>query len=238
MSKLNALSAIVHPREIHIESRLQHPKDDRNRVWLAVCDIKFPPYPVQYVKGAVGAEREQVVGVYYCWDGGLAEEEELREDAGGFEDYGEGPHDLHPPPIPRLLKNHHHQRRSHSTTHQTRSPQLPRLLALPRPRIHSQHQEQNVHAAQDVEYLEDGVPGRVELEDVEVAGHEDAAVEGLRDEGDAFGALVAVDGEDEDAFREGVRDVAEDAEDVHRHHDCDLVGCDAWSRRKSNGLEL
>ena len=25
---------------------------------------------------------------------------------------------------------------------------------------------------------------------------------------------------------------------VHRHHDCDLVGCDAWSRRKSNGLEL
>ena len=88
------------------------------------------------------------------------------------------------------------------------------FLALPRPRIHSQHQEQNVHAAQDVEYLEDGVPGRVELEDVEVAGHEDAAVEGLRDEGDAFGALVAVDGEDEDAFREGVRDVAEDAEDL------------------------
>ena len=86
-----------------------------------------------------------------------------------------------------------------------------------------------------------------------------------------------MDGEDEDAFRERVGDVAEDAEDleeggksvrycsdmfncievyqkpsssagvgrcngigtyVHRHHGCDLVGGDAWSRRKSNAFEL
>lgn len=200
MAELDALSAVIHPCEVHVESSLQHPENDGHRVWLAISDVQLPPYPVEDVEGAVGAEREQVVGVDYGWDGGLAEEEQLRKNAGGFEDYGEGPHDLHPPPIPRLLKDHHHHRRTNRAPHQTRSAQLPRLLALPRARVHPQHQEQDVHAAQDVEDLQDRVPRCVELEDVEVASHEDGAVKGLRDEGDALGALVAVDGEDEDAF--------------------------------------
>lgn len=50
--------------------------------------------PVEDVEGAVGAQAEEVVGVYDGGDGGLAEKEELREDGDGFEDFGEGPEDL------------------------------------------------------------------------------------------------------------------------------------------------
>jgi hypothetical protein len=52
------------------------------------------------------------------------------------------------------------------------------------------------------------------VEDVEVARAEDGGVEDLGYEGDALGAPVAVDGEDEDAFRRQVGEVGEDAEDL------------------------
>lgn len=53
------------------------------------------PYdPVQDVEAAVRAEREEVVGIDDGRDGGLAEEEELRDDADGLEDDGERPDDL------------------------------------------------------------------------------------------------------------------------------------------------
>lgn len=53
-----------------------------------------------------------------------------------------------------------------------------------------------------------------EVEKIKVSGYEDGAVEALGDEGHAFGAGVAVDGVDEDAFREEVGYVAQDAEDL------------------------
>lgn len=52
------------------------------------------------------------------------------------------------------------------------------------------------------------------LVEVEVAGAEDGGVEDLGDEGDALGAAVAVDGEDEDAFGEEVGQVAHDTEEL------------------------
>ena len=50
--------------------------------------------PVEDVEGAVGAQADEVVGVDDRGDGGLAEEEELWENADGFEDLGEDPEDL------------------------------------------------------------------------------------------------------------------------------------------------
>ena len=50
--------------------------------------------PVQHVHGAVCAEGDEVEGVDYGRYGGLAEEEELGDDAEGFEDFGEDPEDL------------------------------------------------------------------------------------------------------------------------------------------------
>lgn len=99
-------------------------------------------------------------------------------------------------PIDLGLQHKHHKRRHDPTAHQTQRTQLPCLFPLPRPRIDAQHQEQNVQRAEYVEDLEDGVPCCVAHEDVEVAGDEYEAVEALRDEGDAFGGLVAVYGYD------------------------------------------
>jgi hypothetical protein len=50
--------------------------------------------PVEDVEASVGAEGEEVKGVYDRGDGGLAEEEELWEDTDGFKDYREGPWEL------------------------------------------------------------------------------------------------------------------------------------------------
>lgn len=73
---------------------MHNAEDDGYRVGLAVIDVELPPDPVEDVEAAVGAEAEEVEGVDYGRDGGLAEEEELGEDADGFEDYREGPADL------------------------------------------------------------------------------------------------------------------------------------------------
>lgn len=54
-------------------------------------------------------------------------------------------------------------------------------------------------------------------EEVRVAGYEDESVEELGKEGDAFGAPVTVDGEDEDAFCCYVRQVGRYSEDVPSH---------------------
>lgn len=52
-------------------------------------------------------------------------------------------------------------------------------------------------------------------EEIQISCAEYHDIEELGEETDAFGALVAVDGPDEDAFAGRVGDVAEDAEDVH-----------------------
>jgi hypothetical protein len=50
--------------------------------------------PVQHVHCAVCAEGDEVERVDYGRDGGLAEEQELRDYADGFEDFGEDPESL------------------------------------------------------------------------------------------------------------------------------------------------
>jgi len=123
----------------------------------------------------------------------LPQEKELREDADGFEDYGEYPEDFNNTPFILLPENQHHKRSQHRRSHQTRASKLPSLLPLPRPRIYPHHQEDNIQTTQNIKYLEHEVPPGIDLEEVQVAGYEDQTVEGLRYEGDAFGARVAVD---------------------------------------------
>jgi len=145
----------------------------------------------------------------------LAEEEELGEDADRFEDYAEDPEDLHKTPLIFLLKSQHHERRQNSTSHETRPSKLPRLLPLPRPRVDPYHQKYDVQRACNVEDLDDEVPHAIYLEEIQVSGDEDETVEGLRDEGYPLGGAVRMDRVYEDAFREDMRDVAENTKDVH-----------------------
>jgi hypothetical protein len=63
------------------------------------------------------------------------------------------------------------------------------------------------------------------VEDVQVPGYEDPAIEGLCNEGDAFGALVSVDCEDEDTFGEGMGYISQDAEYLMRWSTFCILKC-------------
>lgn len=94
MSQLHTLSRIVHPEEVDVERGLDDSEDYADRVRLLVVRVQLPPDPVENVECAVAAKGKEVEGVDYGWDGGLAEKQELGEDADGFEDYAEDPEDL------------------------------------------------------------------------------------------------------------------------------------------------
>ena len=49
---------------------------------------------VENIEGAVRAKRQEIVRVDDSRHGGLAEKEQLRDDADGFKDDGKRPHDL------------------------------------------------------------------------------------------------------------------------------------------------
>lgn len=83
------------------------------------------------------------------------------------------------------------------------------------------HNSKDVDRRDDVEDLEHDVPWYRLDEEVEVTCAEDEGVEDLGDEGDALSAPVAMDGEDEDAFGEGVGQVAQDTEELWC---CQFVG--------------
>lgn len=93
-AQLDALPRVVDPGEVDVERGLQEPEDDLHGLGLGVVDVELAVDPVEDVQAAVEAEREEVVGVDDGGDGGLAEEEELREDADGFENIGEVPEPL------------------------------------------------------------------------------------------------------------------------------------------------
>lgn len=82
------------------------------------------------------------------------------------------------------------------------------------------HYTKDVEGRCDVEDLEDQVPWELFREYVEVAGAKDERVKDLGDERDTLGASVAVDGEDEDAFGEGVGQVAQDTEELRQVSVC------------------
>ena len=82
------------------------------------------------------------------------------------------------------------------------------------------HYTEDVKGRCDVKDLEDQVPWELFRKDVEVAGAEHERVKDLGDERDTLGASVAVDGEDEDAFREGVGQVAQDSEELRQGSVC------------------
>lgn len=82
------------------------------------------------------------------------------------------------------------------------------------------HYTEDVEGRCDVEDLEDQVPWELFRKDVEVAGAKDERVKDLGDERDTLGAAVAVDGEDEDAFGEGVGQVAQDTEELQQLSVC------------------
>ena len=149
-----------------------------------------------------------------------------------------------------MLKDEHHKRRQEQRHAQDAAPHLPRQLPLARPRVHPLHDAEYVKGAKDVKDLEEQVPHRVLPEDVEVARAKHERVQALRDERDALGRAVAVDGKDEDAFRQGVGQVAQDAEDLWRlacvpsrrgsprtfHAPMVAAGTGRWSRATGEAL--
>lgn len=117
-----------------------------------------------------------------------------------------------------------HDRREHHTPAKREGGQLPCVLLLPRPGEDAHHDPDDVGAAGNVERLEGCVPPAVlrrRPEEIQVAAAEDHHVEPLGEQRDALCGAVVVDRPDEDAFGRRVRDVREDAEDVHARH----LGC-------------
>lgn len=86
IAQLNPLTRPVYPSEIDVEGSLDDAEDDGHRVDMAVAEVETAPDPVEDVEGAVGAEEEDVEGGDDRWHGGLAKEEQLGENADGFED--------------------------------------------------------------------------------------------------------------------------------------------------------
>lgn len=120
-------------------------------------------------------------------------------------------------PLP-ALKQQTHQGRADRAPGQRPDGQLPPILLFPRARKHAHHDEDDIGRCGQVEELQHKVPPAEPWrhpEKIEIAGGEDEAVEQLGQETDTLGRLVAVNGPDEDAFGGRVRDIAEDAEDVH-----------------------
>ena len=84
---------------------------------------------------------------------------------------------------------------------------LPSLFSLSCACVDPGHQYDDVYRGPDVEILEDKIPPAPlwwDPEEVKVSRGEDSDVEDLRDKGNPFGAFVAMNGPDEDAFGEGV----------------------------------
>lgn len=93
-TKLDALASVVDPSKVDVESRLDDAEDNRDGVRTGVIAVETADQPVDAVKGAVGAESEEVEAVDDGGDGSLAEEEQLGQHADGFQDLREHPEPL------------------------------------------------------------------------------------------------------------------------------------------------
>ena len=94
VAQLDALARPVDPGKVEVEGRLDDAEDDGDGVRLLVVGVELAQDPVEQVQAAVGAEEDDVEGGDDGRGGGLPEEEELREDADGFEDLREDPEPL------------------------------------------------------------------------------------------------------------------------------------------------
>lgn len=112
------------------------------------------------------------------------------------------------------LKDEHDEWRQDKRATEDDGANLPSNLTLTRSRVDPLHNSKNVDRRDDVEDLEHDVPWYRLDEEVEVTCAEDEGVEDLRDERDALSASVSMDSEDEDAFGEGVGQVAQDTEEL------------------------
>lgn len=93
-AELDALAGVVHPGKVNVQRRLDDAKDDGDGAGLAAGYVKLAHQPVEAVQRAVRTQRNQVEGVDDGGDGCLAEEEELGQDADGFENLGKDPEPL------------------------------------------------------------------------------------------------------------------------------------------------
>lgn len=94
VAQLDTLAGPVDPSEIEVEGCLDDAEDDRDRVRTLVVGVEPANDPIDEVEGAVGAQEDDVEGGDDGGYGGLAEEEELREDTDRLEDLGEDPEPL------------------------------------------------------------------------------------------------------------------------------------------------
>lgn len=93
ISQLYALSRPVDPGEIKVQQCLNDAECDGDRKYGVrdgdVLGSGSADYPVEQIKEAVGAKGDEVEAVEDSWDGGLAQEKQLRENSGALEGQGE-----------------------------------------------------------------------------------------------------------------------------------------------------
>ncbi len=88
-AKLDPLSSIVDPCKVDVKRRLDDAEGYCDGIYHALCEPAVDP--IEDVEAAVRAEGEEVIRVDDGGDCCLAEKDELREDADGFENDGECP---------------------------------------------------------------------------------------------------------------------------------------------------
>lgn len=146
-------------------------------------------------------------------------------------------HDFEAAPSPKSQAD---ERCADEATSKRPGRELPGVLLLSSPREDSHHQVNNVCAGDDVEDLEDSVPPIIPWrhpEEIKVASAEDEDIEELGEERHPFGALVAMDCVHQNAFRRGVGEISQDAEDVHAGG-ASMNGCDTTLDNGEDVIEV
>jgi len=90
MTELNALAGPVNPGEVNHKGCLNRAPNPRRRVAIVIL-IGTANNPIENVQKAICTECNKVERVDDSRHGGLTEEQELRDNADGFEDFGKDP---------------------------------------------------------------------------------------------------------------------------------------------------
>jgi hypothetical protein len=93
-SKLDSLAAVVDPGKVDVKGGLDDAKNGGYGIEMSIGFGCGAVDPVENIQGSITSEEDKVVRVDNCWNGCLAKEKELGEDANGFEDFGEDPKNL------------------------------------------------------------------------------------------------------------------------------------------------
>lgn len=155
-SQLDSLPRPVHPGKVDVEGGLDDAEDDRDGIRLVGAEETIDP--VEDVKGAIRTESDEVERVDDGGDGGLTEENELRQDTECLEDDGESPKNLGKGEMVPTFKDQGDEGcRDDGCCRDIASP-FPSLFPFSCTGINSGHEKDDVDGGPDVEVFQNEIP--------------------------------------------------------------------------------